>query len=405
MVMKVIYDLSFNGFMYKTIEAGIYRVCDEIFKRMVKKKDLELFYSVFGYANYPITNENVENYLIGNNYPLIPKANERKFRQLPFKKEKLFKYLYKKYKIYDYSTSPMKNILDSADIYYSVFYPIPKYIQNKNHIKKVITIHDTTPFIFNNSDVSLMSDILNSIDDSTTIITVSEHTKRDILHYAPHIKTENIYVCPLAASEEFFYPCKDSEKFEKIKEKYQLPDKYFLSLSTLEPRKNIDHLIRCFLKTIRENKFDDLYLVLAGKKGWLFDKIFEEHDNAGDLKDRIIFTGFVPNEDLASIYSNAQAFYYMTLYEGFGLPPLEAMQCGTPVVVSDNSSLPEVVGDAGILIDAKDEEKLIQAMINLYNNGDLRKSLSEKSLIQAQKFSWDKVADSYLQIWRKIIQQ
>ena len=95
----------------------------------------------------------------------------------------------------------------------------------------------------------------------------------------------------------------------------------------------------------------------------------------------------------------------MTLYEGFGLPPLEAMQCGTPVVVSDNSSLPEVVGDAGILLDAKDEEKLIQAMINLYNNGDLRKSLSEKSLIQAQKFSWDRVADSYLQIWKKIIQQ
>ena len=95
----------------------------------------------------------------------------------------------------------------------------------------------------------------------------------------------------------------------------------------------------------------------------------------------------------------------MTLYEGFGLPTLEAMQCGTPVVVSDNASLQEVVGDAGILLDAKDEEKLIQAMINLYNNGDLRKSLSEKSLIQAQKFSWDKVVDSYLQIWRKIIQQ
>lgn len=403
--MKVIYDLSFNGFMYKTIEAGIYRVCDEIFKRMVKKKDLELFYSVFGYANYPITNKNVENYLIGNNYPLLPKADERKLRYLPFKKEKLFKYLYKKYKIYDHSITTVESVLTQADIYYSVFYPIPKHIQEKKHIKKVITIHDTTPFIFNNSDVSLMNDILNSIDDSTTIIAVSEHTKRDILHYAPHIKTENIYVCPLAASEEFFYPCKDSEKFEKIKEKYQLPEKYFLSLSTLEPRKNIDHLIRCFIKTIKENKIDDLYLVLAGKKGWFFDKIFEEHDNAGDLKDRIIFTGFVPNEDLASIYSNAQAFYYMTLYEGFGLPPLEAMQCGTPVVVSDNSSLPEVVGDAGILLDAKDEEKLIQAMINLYNNGDLRKSLSEKSLIQAQKFSWDKVVDSYLQIWRKIIQQ
>ena len=98
--MRVIYDLSFNGFMYKTIEAGIYRVCDEIFKRMVKKDEVELFYSVFGYANYPITNKNVENYLMGNNYPLLPKANERKLRYLPFRKEKLFKYLYKKYKIY-----------------------------------------------------------------------------------------------------------------------------------------------------------------------------------------------------------------------------------------------------------------------------------------------------------------
>lgn len=403
--MRVIYDLSFNGFMYKTIEAGIYRVCDEIFKRMVKKDEVELFYSVFGYANYPITNKNVENYLMGNNYPLLPKANERKLRYLPFRKEKLFKYLYKKYKIYDYSTTPVESVLDSADIYYSVFYPIPKHIREKKHIKKVITIHDTIPFIFDNIDVSLMKDIFSSIDDSTTIIAVSEHTKKDFLHYAPHINPENIHVCPLAASQEFFYPCKDSEKFKKIKEKYQLPDKYFLSLSTLEPRKNIDHLIRCFIKMIKENKIDDLYLVLAGKKGWLFDKIFEEHDNAGELKDRIIFTDFIPNEDLASIYSNALAFYYMTLYEGFGLPPLEAMQCGTPVVVSDNSSLPEVVGDSGILLNAKDEERLIQTMADLYNNEDLRKSLSEKSLIQAQKYSWDKVVGNYLQIWKKITQK
>ena len=95
----------------------------------------------------------------------------------------------------------------------------------------------------------------------------------------------------------------------------------------------------------------------------------------------------------------------MTLYEGFGLPPLEAMQCGTPVVVSDNSSLPEVVGDSGILLNAKDEERLIQTMADLYNNEDLRKSLSEKSLIQAQKYSWDKVVGNYLQIWKKITQK
>ena len=95
----------------------------------------------------------------------------------------------------------------------------------------------------------------------------------------------------------------------------------------------------------------------------------------------------------------------MTLYEGFGLPPLEAMQCGIPVVVSDNSSLPEVVGDAGILLNAKDEEALIQTMLNLYNDENLRKSLSEKSLIQAQKFSWDKVVNRYLQIWKEIIQK
>ena len=95
----------------------------------------------------------------------------------------------------------------------------------------------------------------------------------------------------------------------------------------------------------------------------------------------------------------------MTLYEGFGLPPLEAMQCGTPVVVSDNSSLPEVVGDSGILLNTKDEERLIQTMADLYNNEDLRKSLSEKSLIQAQKYSWDKVVGNYLQIWKKITQK
>lgn len=405
MNLNIVFDLSFAGFQYGKMEAGIYRVSDELFKRLIKYPNIELSYAVFGYENYPVVNTDIEYYLKGNNYPIIPPVNTRKRRYLPFRKEKLFKFFYKKWNVTDYKNKLSVEKLNETDIYFSIFPPIPKLIKAQKHIKKVILIHDLIPFIFKEVSDVLMREIIDSIDEHTTVICVSEHTKKDLLYYTPSIKEENVYVCPLAASTDIFYPCRDDAKFYQIQKKYNLPKKYFITLSTIEHRKNIDHLIRCFIKMITENKIDDLVLVLVGKKGWLFDKVFEEYENAKELKDRIIFTDFVPNKDLASVFSNAQAFFYMSLYEGFGLPPLEAMQCGLPVVVSNNSSLPEVVGDAGFLIDAKDEKGLCDVMSSLYFDEDLREEYSKKSLKQVQKFSWDKMTEQYIGIFKKIMEK
>jgi glycosyltransferase involved in cell wall biosynthesis len=165
---------------------------------------------------------------------------------------------------------------------------------------------------------------------------------------------------------------------------------YFLSLCTLEPRKNVDRVIRCFARLLKEKQIQDVNLVLVGVKGWHFDKIFNEIESNKDIRSHIIITGFVEDKDLAALYSASLGFVYPSIYEGFGLPPLEAMQCGVPVVTSNTSSLPEVVGDAGIMVTPTDEDALCQAMLNVYQSESLRKEMSAKSLHQAARFSWEK---------------
>lgn len=174
-----------------------------------------------------------------------------------------------------------------------------------------------------------------------------------------------------------------------------------MGLSTLEPRKNNQRLIKCYYQLLLEKSLEDIYLVLVGSKGWLYDEIFETVNSYPELKNKVIFTGYVDDEDLSSIYSGATLFVYPSLYEGFGLPPLEAMQCGVPVITSNTSSLPEVVGDAGIMINPKDEDALCQAILNLLNNSDLQKELSEKGLERAKIFNWEKCARETVEIYQK----
>lgn len=173
-----------------------------------------------------------------------------------------------------------------------------------------------------------------------------------------------------------------------------------MSLNTLEPRKNLGHLIQCFRKLVYQEKINDLYLVLAGGKGWLYNKLFEEIYRCEALKDRVIVTGYVADEDLAALYSDALAFVYTSFYEGFGLPPLEAMQCGVPVITSNTSSLPEVVGDAGIMVAPTDADMLCHSMLALYTKSSLREAMSLKSLERAKQFSWEKCTQETLAAYK-----
>ena len=173
-----------------------------------------------------------------------------------------------------------------------------------------------------------------------------------------------------------------------------------MSVCTFEPRKNLRHVIRSFVELIRTQPASrDLTLVLTGGQGWMCEPILAELARAELSSGRIIATGFVPDADLPPLYSGALAFLYLSRYEGFGLPPLEAMQCGAPVIVSNNSSLPEVVGEAGILLSPDDQDGLCQAIMDLHGQPGQRALLAAKSIRQAQRFGWEKNVRQTLDVY------
>ncbi len=191
----------------------------------------------------------------------------------------------------------------------------------------------------------------------------------------------------------------EPEAIAAVKARYSIGGDYFLYLGTLQPRKNLIRLVEAFARL--EPLTADLRLVLAGKKGWLYDDLFARVEALG-LKDRVVFTGYVADDDKAPLLSGALALVYPSLYEGFGLPVLEAMACGTPVLTSNVSSLPEVAGSAAFLVDPLDVDAIAQAMSRLINDADLRNTLVEKGYAQIGEFSWAKAAREVLQVLESV---
>jgi len=403
--MKVILDADVIADFYKDNRTGIFRVTYEMFKALSENNSVETFYAHLSLFNYETSTRELDSFFDQNSIK-IQAANHRDKRKfLPLRKEKLFRKLYKKFGVSNFANTYFETFKE-AQIFHSFYYPINKEIRKFPNLKNVITIHDLIPILFPDLHFtsSFIKEIIASIGKDDYVVCVSENTKKDLLKFAPHLNSDQVFVNLLAASKSLFYVCNDVEKFNVIKEKYNLPEKYFLSVGTLEPRKNVDFVIRNFLQFIKENKIDDVSLVLVGAKGWDYDKIFEQYNNAEELKHKIIITGRVPDEELASLYSHAHSFYYMSLYEGFGLPPLEAMQCGVPTITSNTSSLPEVVGDAGITLDPQDNNALQEVMLSLYQNESLRYEYSQKGLERSRLFSWEKSAEDLIKIYEKIIQ-
>ena len=303
-----------------------------------------------------------------------------------------------------FSAGPLKpSLLKSADLYHSPFYLIPASLRAHPNLKRVLTIYDLIPVMFphffDGKMETFFREILSSIDPDTWITCISQSTKDDLCNYLPDLDPDKVFVTHLAASD-FFYPCREIDTLSRIREKYGIPDgPYILSLCTLEPRKNISQVIRSFVQLVAQERLNDLSLVLVGTKGWDFDGIFNEIDKGG-IGDRIIVTGYVPDADLAPLYSGAMMFAYVSHYEGFGLPPLEAMQCGVPVVTSNTSSLPEVVGTAGIMVAPDDTDTLCHEMLRLYRSEQVRQEMSHDSLLQARKFSWERCAEETIAVYR-----
>jgi glycosyltransferase involved in cell wall biosynthesis len=407
--MNVLYDISVLGIGYHTIRArtGIFRVIENIAQQLSECNECDLNFCTTGHAfrllqtmDYLESNSQLSKVqlIYSEDYLKSNRSYYKKYLSLTQQKEFLLKIIRK---LLAYTNTlnnfihenPPKKLLSEVDIFHSPFDKIPTQIKRNKRIKSFLTVYDLIPIIspsfFSFNERNNIKRALKNLNFDSWIFCISHSTKSDLCNYLPTLDSSKICVTHLAASD-LFYQCKSPVALNAVRSKYSIPDApYILSLSTLEPRKNITHTIRSFLNLIQQEKISDLNLVLAGAKGWNYDAIFSEISNNPLLKERIIVTGFVPDENLAPLYSGALAFIYPSFYEGFGLPPLEAMQCGVPVITSNTSSLPEVVGDAGVMLDPKDIDGLSQAILNLYQQPSLRKEMANKSLMQAQKFSWD----------------
>jgi glycosyltransferase involved in cell wall biosynthesis len=195
--------------------------------------------------------------------------------------------------------------------------------------------------------------------------------------------------------EATFQPVRDEEVIEAVKARYGIAGDYILFVGTLQPRKNLIRLVKAFADC--RSPIADCRLVIAGKKGWLYQEIFRRVEELG-LEKKVVFTGYVPEGDLPALLSGAHLFVFPSLYEGFGLPVLEAMACGTPVVCSNASSLPEVAGDAALMVDPLDVEGLATAMERVLSDEELRAELTERGFKQARKFSWERCARETLAV-------
>jgi glycosyltransferase involved in cell wall biosynthesis len=292
--------------------------------------------------------------------------------------------------------------LKDIDAFLSPSNHLPELINNYN-IKKFLLLYDVTPLLFPDYFPDGMcsaweNEMSKSLDKETYCFCISECTKKDFIKYFEKNLDENKMNVIYISSANEFKPKYDQYAIDYITNKYKLgikKYKYIFSFCSLEHRKNLIFTVKCFIKFIQKNNINDLYFLLGGVQWENFIKQFDEIlDKLSDnYKSKIVRLGYVDDFDVNILYSNSLFFTYLSQYEGFGMPLLEAMQAGTPVITANNSSLPEVVGEDAIIIDCNDESACINAMEKLYFNEDLRQEYVKKGLERAKLFSWNKTVD------------
>jgi glycosyltransferase involved in cell wall biosynthesis len=302
--------------------------------------------------------------------------------------------------LWEHFILPLRLKMNKIDVFHGPASLIPF---RKAGFRVVVTIHDLVAFLFPHTIPikygAYMRYILkHAVRRADKIISVSYHTRDDLIRIL-HVPPEKIVVIHEAPTP-LFRPLEKEEARARLRERYGLTKKYLYHLGNIEPRKNLIVLLKAFALICREVE-EDYALVLSGQPGWLtqaLQRFLQDYP----LKDRILFTGYVPRNDLPLFMNGAELFVFPSLYEGFGLPVLEAMSCGTPVISSNCSSIPEIVEDAGVLVDPDDPLALAEQIIRLLKNPEERERLSELGLQQAARFSWRKTARQTLAVYHSI---
>lgn len=287
------------------------------------------------------------------------------------------------------------------DAFVSPVFRVPDEIKAIKSIRKYVILHDAIPYLFPEYYPEMdehywLNELVESADNEEFYFTDSINTKNDFVKICPWIEPCNFGPNLLAYDESINKVGKDKKA---IFEKYNLPQnkKYVLSLCSLQARKNIIRIARTFIQFINKNKLDDIVLVLAGGTD---ENVLERLDLPKDVSS-IYIIGYIDDDEKNALYSNAEWFVYTSQYEGFGIPPLEAMACGCPVVSSNNSSLPEVMGTSGIMIDWDSDEQHVAAYEKMYFDSEFRQKCISEGKLNSQKFSWKKNVDNILKKIRR----
>lgn len=421
--MRVMFDISVlgKGHFDERSRTGIFRVAENLAQGLAASGECDLMFS--GTQSWDALYQSIE-YLRSNprlrELPLPhskwkrvadarkPRIDER-IRRHGYPRRAWYRAQRKAFhlmgRIADASPQPVDvDSLARCDIFHSPFFPIPDRVREIKRVKRFLTVHDLIPILFPHlfafDEVEVMKGSLSRLDRDDWVCTVSQSTKDDLCNHLPHLDPAQVHVTHLAAAAAF-RPCRDADRLRRVRARYGIPDvPYIASLATVEPRKNLDRLIRAFARLVTQEKLRDLNLVLVGTRGWHYERILGAATETPEVRRRVIFTGFAAEEDLAPILSGAMAFAFVSLYEGFGLPPLEAMQCGVPIIASNTSSLPEVVGDAGLLVDPRDTDMICQALYQVQRDESLRRELALRSERRAKRFSWERCTRQTLRAYR-----
>jgi len=268
----------------------------------------------------------------------------------------------------------------------------------------VVSVHDLSfehlPQTFTwRSRKQLRLTVRRSARSAAQVIALSEYGRQDIIEQY-RLDPATVTAIPLAASDRF-RPVRNAEELQRVRQTYGIESDYVLSVGAIQPRKNLNRLVTAYSRLRRGNPKVKLpKLVLVGKCAWLYDETLRAIKEL-ELTDSVIVTGYVPETDLPALYSGAICFVYPSYFEGFGLPPLEAMRCGAPVIAGDRTSLPEVVGAAGLLVDPFDIDALAAAIEKVINDSDLRAQLSVKGFERAKLFDWRETARKTLAIYQR----
>lgn len=294
---------------------------------------------------------------------------------------------------------PVQLLTGSLDLYHSPDFVLPPVLGD---IPTILTVHDLSfihfPETFTPALVNYLNNVVPwSVERATHILADSQATKDDLTNIW-RVASDKVTVLYSGVSGRF-RPVTDKQQLAAVRERYGVGDAHYLvSVSTLQPRKNYQMLVRAF-KPVAEQQPHNL--VIAGGKGWLYDEMLAEVDRQG-LKGRVKFIGFVADGDLPSLYSEASLMVFPSLYEGFGLPLLEAMACGVPVLTSNASCLPEVAGEAAVQLPPTDQAAWSQTMSGLLSNSGQRAKMVAAGFLQVRQFTWKKAAGQLLEIYKNL---